>query len=251
VGEEISIEGKGLSIVDSIYFFEGILAEFEIGSDTRIKTIVPQGASTGAIILFSVAGSTSSGTFICIEPEPPNNLNIASSGLGQITLEWVNNENNSTNTLIERSDNDDKNFRLIDEIFPEIATYTDRNIIPGLTYFYRVKSKNDCNFETGSYSNTIGAVSSDIITNLNPIQTKEYQIYPNPGKEKIYIDIHKQLTSEYRISMFSQTGKKIKSNTFLQEEHLEIDVKDMPEGIYFLEISFLNKVYRNKILINR
>ncbi len=251
IGEEITIEGKGLSIVDSVYFFEGLAADFEIENDTRIRATIPQGASTGAIILLSVAGTTSSGTFICIEPEPPTNLNISSSGLGQITLEWVNSASNSTNTLIERSDNDDKNFRLIDEIFPEIATYTDRNIIPGLTYFYRVKSKNDCNFEAGSYSNTVGAVSSDIITTLNPTQTTKYQIYPNPSREKIYIDILKRLTSEYKVSMYSQSGKKIKSPTLFKENHFEIDVKNIPEGIYFIELSFLNKVHRRKILINK
>jgi beta-glucosidase len=56
-------------------------------------------------------------------------------------------------------------------------------------------------------------------------------IYPNPAVDKVYI---KTVTSDYSVSIFTLTGEKIK--TLQAGNNTAIDISDLSQGVYIIEI---------------
>lgn len=59
-----------------------------------------------------------------------------------------------------------------------------------------------------------------------------FSVYPNPATDKFFINTRDEST----LKIYDTAGKKVKEQK-LQVSKTEIDVRDLPEGIYFLEIS--------------
>lgn len=73
-------------------------------------------------------------------------------------------------------------------------------------------------------------------TNNNVLENK---IYPNPATEKIYI----KAEMAFELNIYNEFGKLVKlvSNAELEEKNYEVDIYDLPEGIYFLVTKDLKK----------
>ena len=91
-------------------------------------------------------------------PAAPSGL-IASADGAQINLTWADNSTNEVNFLIERS-TDGVNFTLIGAVTFAVTNFTDQNISPGTTCFYRVRAGN-----AGGYSGYSGIASAPLAFN--------------------------------------------------------------------------------------
>lgn len=73
------------------------------------------------------------------------------------------------------------------------------------------------------------------------------KIYPNPANDKIYIKNLQLLDNKIKINIYNTFGEIILSQTVEKQNIISVDVKNLPIGIYFIEIGN----YRDKILIIR
>jgi len=70
----------------------------------------------------------------------PTNLAAVSSDVNSIVLTWTDNDYNETQTCIERKVGTNGNFEAYDSIMQsDIKTYTDNNVVIGVTYSYRIR----------------------------------------------------------------------------------------------------------------
>ena len=80
---------------------------------------------------------------------------------------------------------------------------------------------------------------------VNPTSTNEVdefscQIYPNPTSRLLYIEVENQIEE---IKLFNLNGNLVKATN-----ELEIDLMDLSDGIYILQIAIGNgKIIRKKI----
>ena len=133
--------------------------------------------------------------------------------------------------------------------------YYNGNIINGATnYFYIALLSGDYNVvATDANGCEVEAVINDVIAAVGSSNMQSIQIYPNPVIDKFII--HKlKVTSEaaVEISIFNVLGKKV-VDTFFDEgnEHgNEIDVSILPAGLYLLELTSQDKIYRTKLIKN-
>lgn len=85
-----------------------------------------------------------------------------------------------------------------------------------------------------------------LVNALSHSENIECSIYPNPCSD--YITVGFQDHQQRIISIFDMSGRKVKTKT-LSERIINIDIKDLPEGIYFIEIFNGSRRVVKKIII--
>jgi len=75
-------------------------------------------------------------------PNPPGNLAITITSPTEVTLTWKDNSKNETQFFIERSSDGLTGWSEIATADADAITFSDRNLTPGATYFYRVSARN-------------------------------------------------------------------------------------------------------------
>jgi subtilisin-like proprotein convertase family protein len=83
----------------------------------------------------------------------PTNLTANEIVTGTVELSWIDNSDNETSYIIERSTDDNTNFQEFAGVDSNISTYTDTDIEGQTQYFYRVKAILD--IFSSDYSNEV------------------------------------------------------------------------------------------------
>ncbi len=112
--------------------------------------------------------------------EAPSNLEATAVSSSQIDLSWQDNSSKETGFRIERSPNG-QDFSEIDEVGANVTSYSDTDLSPSTTYYYRVRAFRQTGQKTtySDYSNTAQAttleVAPDAPSNLSAIaSTSDY-----------------------------------------------------------------------------
>jgi hypothetical protein len=96
-------------------------------------------------------------------PAAPTNLTATGGGTDQLNLTWANNSLNETGFNIQRS-TDGTNYTQVASVGPNVTTYNDTGLTPGVTYYYRVDAYNAGG--TSAYSNVASNVPGGVATHL-------------------------------------------------------------------------------------
>ncbi|MCC6906539.1 MAG: preprotein translocase subunit SecG [Phycisphaerales bacterium] len=75
-------------------------------------------------------------------PDPPSNLAVTIISPTEARLTWKDNSKNETGFFIERSEDGLTGWTEIGNVDAEAITFTDQNLEPESTYFYRVSARN-------------------------------------------------------------------------------------------------------------
>jgi hypothetical protein len=95
---------------------------------------------------------------------------------------------------------------------------------------------------TGISSQVVKVIQDGTTVNaiVDVFENSILTIYPNPAYSKIYIKPNSEINKKIRISLYDKTGKIIysyKINKLFANVPVEIDVSDLPSGVYILHIS--------------
>lgn len=138
---------------------------------------------------------------------------------------------------------DDNNFEIYrnDELIETISgstNFEDKDLAEG-TYCYKVKTI--CPYLESEFSNESCANISTI--GIAEGLIAEFSIFPNPAKENIRILIP-NLKNTLDLSIINITGKVVKTSK-ITEKSMQINVLDLPQGVYIL------KIYDNQMIISK
>mgnify|MGYP006286451385 CR=1 FL=1 len=82
-----------------------------------------------------------------------------------------------------------------------------------------------------------------------------FDINPNIVSDKIKIEFNDPVAGEAEITIIDQIGKIVRKITCNQQsgiaESIEIDVRDLPQGMYFCRISNNGKIFSRKVILIR
>ena len=68
-----------------------------------------------------------------------------------------------------------------------------------------------------------------------------WKIYPNPAKEKLYIELENQLI-ESELSILDITGRQLYKTLTMNQDRLELDIAQFQAGIYYIQMQ--DRVFR-------
>jgi Zn-dependent metalloprotease/PKD repeat protein len=101
---------------------------------------------------------------------------------------------------------------------------------------------------TNSFGNNTITKSGYIVisTGIKDVQEsqKSYFIYPNPAKDRLYIDNLSNLNKKVYITVYTISGKPVKSETYNES----VDISNLKKGLYILKIDDGNGVVQSKFL---
>ncbi len=187
----------------------------------------------------------------CSEFLAPSNLTAWATSETNIQLQWKDNSGTETAFLLERSKNSNENYTEIAQIPANTNYYTDTNLTPFRSYFYRVRATND--FENTDYSNEYGAAT--ILTSNQNLQLENtnIQINPNPSSGPIQLSLQGDYLGEVQLTLVDIQGRQLEEWTFnklstMWKENLDFEKKNT--GIFVLQIRMGDQKGLVKILRN-
>jgi hypothetical protein len=86
-----------------------------------------------------------------------------------------------------------------------------------------------------------GIPVNDLSSNFNKEQPTESEItlkvYPNPASDFINIEIAPVDTGRLVLELYNNTGLKVLNKIVTDQPVLQVNIKDIPSGVYFLKLS--------------
>ena len=82
--------------------------------------------------------------------------------------------------------------------------------------------------------------------------TSDFIVFPNPSKERIYINSHNFVQKTAIVSMYDLNGRKLlQKQIILNEKPAVVDISSLPNGVYFCHLISKNKSATQKIIIQK
>jgi len=83
------------------------------------------------------------------------------------------------------------------------------------------------------------------------VQNQEIQIFPNPAKDKVFINLQKLTFEQPVISIYDVQGKEVLQTSVAETfaDIVQLDVSDLNRGIYLLEVRSNDNVFTEKVII--
>ncbi|HRH99823.1 MAG TPA: T9SS type A sorting domain-containing protein [Saprospiraceae bacterium] len=127
------------------------------------------------------------------------------------------------------------------------------SLTPGKTYYMRVKAFNDFDF-CGKVSRTIVFHIEPLVTKVNEAEQKKIILSPNPisGDRKLVIQTNEEKLNVQELQLINSFGQVTKIAAERMEffgNQIQIDLFDLPKGVYFLTLKTKTNYYINKLLI--
>lgn len=113
------------------------------------------------------------------------------------------------------------------------ATTTARVMVRGAgNIFYAINSKN---------------VQIDISNGINELNSDNISVYPNPTNDLLNLNFNKSITVQ-QITLMDLHGKTVYSNNTVTSTSMQIDISNLSQGLYMLNVRTNNGVNIHKII---
>ena len=182
----------------------------------------------------------------------PTDLAAEAGESSGLILTWKDNSKIEDGYIIERKQNSQSSFSVIDTLLGSGSEYIDNNVEEALNYTYRIKAYKDT-LET-DYSNET-SILVDITEEAEKIPA-EYSLsqnYPNPFNPTTNIKFALSKPAPTKISVYDLLGRTIQTllNRKLESGYYEINFNgdNLPSGVYLYRIQSGSFVKTKKMLL--
>ncbi len=180
-------------------------------------------------------------------PAAPTNLFKVTSTATSITIKWTDNAMNESGYKVEKSDTTNTNYKQVGSLSSDATQFISNGLTVGVTYFYRVK----CTNLVGSslYSNEL-SVNFGVGVN-NETSATILSIYPNPTNNLLSADLDNEYKGNVKIQIVDELGRIVYTsnvNKSNNELHVEMNLSDLPKGVYFLKMQTDNDQLLRRIM---
>ena len=108
---------------------------------------------------------------------------------------------------------------------------------PPADHAWRIELSDVVADTTLTFTHNTNFTDISIKTGISDELTSDFNVYPNPASEKIFIKTGKFNSSSVQVRIFDISGKLKISQAYSFSQQLEIDIRQIVNGLYFMEIS--------------
>lgn len=177
-----------------------------------------------------------------LTPNAPSGLTAQAVSSKEIMLNWEDNSDNETSFQIFRSVQASGGLQKIAEV--QLASYTDSTLKENTIYYYRVRATNLGQHST--FSNLASDTTFVSLTSQPPSSALE--VYPNPSEGMYTLNLTSPKLSPIFIVLSDSFGNTILQRFLFQLNSWSLDIRNYPDGLYYLQIIQANKVYTQTLL---
>ncbi|HNP20253.1 MAG TPA: M12 family metallo-peptidase [Fulvivirga sp.] len=180
-------------------------------------------------------------------PAAPTNLSLRIISIEQINLEWMDNSDNETGFVIERSKGGNSNYLELDTTASNTFTFQDSTLGAPDAYFYRVKAINAGG--DSEYSNEES--ESSLVLGFDDLKDNTFMIYPNPGIGLFSVKFNHTINSStISINVYDMVGNQITVAPIIDSDNqtLHIDIRQKSNGIYYILLNVDGKSMTSKLI---
>lgn len=122
---------------------------------------------------------------------------------------------------------------------------------------FTAKTEDIDNLAIGTYTITVNdnycgtatatVVVKDFTVGIEETSANQVTVFPNPSTTELTVILHQQIKN-YQFRLMNILGEISMVRENVSESSLTISVEELVSGIYFIEITEGNKIYRRKIL---
>lgn len=110
-----------------------------------------------------------------------------------------------------------------------------------------------------SFLTTIGGSNDDVfvlklscitteISTENNLANENISVFPNPSNGHFQLNIDNFNSQKINLEIFNAIGERVYTSSITKQQN-EIDLSNLPEGIYFVKMISTNQMYQQKIII--
>ncbi|MBI5220015.1 MAG: T9SS type A sorting domain-containing protein [Bacteroidia bacterium] len=141
------------------------------------------------------------------------------------------------------------NLSLYDSISASFHSYNDYNVFSSYYYMIGVKKPGGCNMSKSISDMTYSNKKQNFQNGIDEISNEYYlKIYPNPFDKSTTVNFENKKQNKYTITISDLTGKVTRLYKNITTDKLEIEKRDLKNGIYFIDITG-DKIIRGKLII--
>ncbi|MES2138905.1 MAG: right-handed parallel beta-helix repeat-containing protein [Bacteroidota bacterium] len=155
---------------------------------------------------------------------------------------------------ILRDDLGNGNWQAIDSVSFGTTTYTSTDVLPNAGYIVEATRPTACvsTRQSGTTRNSSKSNTASQTTGVNELLSDlTLIISPNPSNGKFTIELSSSGVSnnnKYVIKIYNVLGEQIYLSELKQLTRNEIDLSNVPKGIYFVNVYNEDKIYTSKIV---
>ncbi len=185
----------------------------------------------------------------------PTDFNVEATTREGIALTWTDASASEDGYLIERAEGDTRNFTELVRL-PQAAgagstlNFTDTNITPNVTYFYRVRALSTLGIDS-DFSEIQGTSIAPIVNNLalDGLENR-LNLSPNPTVSNLKLEINHPRLGDLQINVFDMLGIKVMSENFKKNTiqwQNTLNLENYPQGLYLIKIRLEEKEIIRKV----
>lgn len=142
---------------------------------------------------------------------------------------------------------------------PDGGTYSGPGVVDG--WFYPEVAGIGLHILTYTFSDENGCEASadrevfvDECTNLSHIDRLQFQVYPNPGDGKFYVQFGQKISGTFRVEVFNSKGQREFADAVTVNEDAmsrHINLQQLSDGIYYLKVTGSGVSTSAKLIIRK
>lgn len=131
--------------------------------------------------------------------------------------------------------------------YDDVLTTNNITVNGGTTVYFQIASY----FQgtTGTYLFDIDLSRSPASSTENVLDENAISVYPNPVQDVLTLNLTEDIDVE-TITFYSVSGQEVSFKT-IENNQKNIDVSDLPNGVYLVTVTTNNGVWNGKVIVNR
>ena len=174
----------------------------------------------------------------------PEITNVTLNSSGDHIIRFTDNSNNEKSFTLERSVNGSE-FRPVGDALRNATVIADQNITESGEYRYRIRANGE--YSNSEFSNEF-LFNSSITSVEEELPGTELNIYPNPAENRLFIQASGIPLKQ--IQLITVSGRIIRQMEINQND-IELDLSDLADGLYILQLRTADDVVARRIAVSR